>query len=119
MVHQNLPHQLRGNAEKMSAIAIIRLVLPYQPHVGFMHKRGRLKSVVGAFAPQIAVRQAAKLGVRDRHQAVDGIFLSCLNFTEKLRERSDRIPRHDKAPILTKLDNTEPQKVASKDKGSR
>jgi eukaryotic-like serine/threonine-protein kinase len=116
VVHQNLPHQLRGNTEKMRAIAIIRLVLPYQPHVGFMHQRGRLKSVVGAFAPQIAVCQTAQFGVRDRHQTVDRIFLARFDFAEKLGERTDRMPRHDNAPILTKLDNTEPQKVASKDK---
>ncbi len=83
VVHQDLPHQLGCHAEKMSAVAVIGLVLPHQPHVCFMNKRSRLKSMVGTLAAKITIGQAPQFGVSHRHQLIYRLLIAILHISRQ------------------------------------
>ncbi len=50
MIDQNVPHQLRGHAEKVSTVLPLRRFLANQPKVRLVNQGGALEGVVGTFA---------------------------------------------------------------------
>ncbi len=59
VIDQNAAHQLRGDAEEMSAVPPGRRLLIDQPKIIFVDQAGGLQSVIGSFALEITTRQAA------------------------------------------------------------
>ena len=71
VIDQHLPHDLSRNSEKMRAAAIIWLVLSDHAGVGFVNQRGGLKRVDAPFAAELGAGELAKLGINQRHQAIE------------------------------------------------
>ena len=71
VVNQDAPHQLRRDAEKMSAVLPLHVLLIYQPQVGFIDQRRGLQSVAGAFAAHVTAGELSQLGVDQRQQLIE------------------------------------------------
>ena len=71
IVDQNLPHELRGDGEKMSTILPLWQVLLGQAYVRFMNQRGALQGVIGAFLLKIAAGDAVEFVIDERHQRIE------------------------------------------------
>lgn len=84
VVNENVPHDLRGDAKKMSAIFPLRLLLLNEAKIGFVYERRTLKGMVGAFAAQMATGQTAQLAIHKRNQRFAGTFVSLAPIAEKL-----------------------------------
>src|SRR5208283_2441692 len=76
MVHQDSPHQLRRNGEKMGAILPLHALVVDQASVGFIHQRGCLEAVARALALHVAARQAAEFVVNDGGEFFQGAWVS-------------------------------------------
>src|SRR5579864_997820 len=76
MVHQDAPHHLRGDGEK------VRTVLPRQrsgackPQVGFVDQRRGLKSVVRSLTAQVTPGDAMQFLIDQGNQAFEGRFVA-------------------------------------------
>ena len=75
VIDQNLPHNLRGYRHEVSPALIIRLILLYQPRVGFVNQSCRLERVAGPLVAEVPSRQPPKLRIYQRYQTVEGTFV--------------------------------------------
>ena len=104
VIHQNLAHQLSRNAEKVSPVFVVRLVLTHQPQVGLVYQSSRLKGVVRPLAGKIAFGDASQFLVRRRKQPVDGAPVSVPDLMKQLRQRGRRVHIHaDSNKCFTRL----------------
>jgi hypothetical protein len=87
MVHQDLAHELGGDAEKVCPAAVVRLILTDQPHIRFMDEGGRLESMVSPLPAQVAVGETAQLPIGKRDQLVRRGLVTLFNLPEKLSQR--------------------------------
>ena len=71
MFHQNAPHQLGRNREKMGTILPLHALVVHQSNVGFVNQGGCLQAVTGALASHVASRKAAEFVIDDRGQSVE------------------------------------------------
>src|SRR5215471_4482254 len=65
VVHQHLPHHLRGYGEEMSPIYALYSVAE-NTHVGFVNQRGGLERVIAALPAHERLGKSAKLRVQQR-----------------------------------------------------
>ena len=86
MLHQNAPHHLGRDREKVSAILPLHALIIHQPRVGFIHQRRGLQAMTGALRAHIAARQAAKLLIHDGSQFFERAPVS---FTPGAEQRAD------------------------------
>jgi hypothetical protein len=70
VIHQDTPHHLRRDSQKMLAISPGDLILPDQPHVRFVNQSRGLQAMIGPLPPKVVSRQAAKLIVYQGHQTL-------------------------------------------------
>jgi len=70
LIDQDLAHEVRSDAQEVRAAAIVGLILCDQADVRFVNQRGRLKRVTGPLVAQLAIGEAAQLGIDQRHQAI-------------------------------------------------
>jgi hypothetical protein len=68
MVNQNVAHQLRGYAKKVSPVLPLRRVLANQPQIRFVNQGSALEGVIGPFAAQVAARLPTQLTVDHGNQ---------------------------------------------------
>jgi hypothetical protein len=87
MIHQDLPHHLGRDAEEMGAVSVIRLGFDPPDACRLRAQGGGLQRVVGAFAAQVTIGEAAQFRVRDRHQLIKRLFIAGLHFVEQKCER--------------------------------
>jgi hypothetical protein len=99
MVDQNMPHELRREAEELSAVLPLRLTLANETKVGFINQGGALKCVVGAFAPKMTPRQAAQFVVNQRNQSLSRALISLAPIQEKLADPFGRRRIHVSPPV--------------------
>ena len=76
MVHQDVPHHLCGDAEKMRAVLPLGRLLANQAQIGFVYECGALKSVIGALVPEMAAGQTAQFIVNDRYERFARFLIS-------------------------------------------
>lgn len=94
MIHQDLPHQVGGYAEKLSARVPRGPGLVYQSQIGLVHQRGGLQGVVMPFAAQVGGGQRAELPINQRYQFVQGVFIAAAPGLEQSRYVSWLAFRH-------------------------
>jgi hypothetical protein len=70
VVHQDVAHHLRGDADEMGLAFPLDAVQPANLQVGFVNQRGGLESVIAALVTYVASRQAVHLGVNQRRQSL-------------------------------------------------
>jgi hypothetical protein len=71
--HQDLPHQMGGDADKPGPVVPGGRLLREQPKIGLVDERGRLQRMPWPFAAQAGVRQPPQLVVdRGNERVVDG-----------------------------------------------
>jgi hypothetical protein len=61
MIHQDVPHHLGRNAEKVGAVLPFLRFLADQTQIGLVHQSRALQGVIGALSPETAARDAAQL----------------------------------------------------------
>jgi hypothetical protein len=89
MIDEHLPHDARGDAEEVRAIAPVGAVLldmPGEAHVGLVHERGWLQGVVGALAPNVVRREIAQLFVDDGNQLFETRPIALTDGGEQTRD---------------------------------
>jgi hypothetical protein len=86
MVHQNTPHEPRRHAIKLPPTLPIHSALFRQLEIHLMNKCGRLKGVIGPFAPHLAGGQTPQLIVNKGDESRLGLAVS---FTQLLQQLSD------------------------------
>jgi hypothetical protein len=70
MIHQDVPHHLRGNTEKVSPVLPFLRFLPDQTQIRLVHQGRALQGVVGAFSPETAPGDAAQLLIDQGNQRI-------------------------------------------------
>jgi hypothetical protein len=74
MVNENAPHDLSGDAKKVSTILPAHVSLIHQFEKRFVHERGRLKSVIPPFPTQITAREALQFAIDRRQQLLECVL---------------------------------------------
>ena len=93
MIGKYLPHQVSGDTEKMRAIQVVRLVIADQTEARFIDEGSWLQGVIRLFLPQIAVGDAAQLGVHEGHQFIERRAISLAGTREQLGDVADERDR--------------------------
>ena len=68
MIDENPAHHRAHDGEEVRAIVKGDRLGIHQPHEGFVHERGGLKGVAGAFARHVTARDLVHLAMNQRHQ---------------------------------------------------
>ena len=76
MVYQDLPHDPRGDREKMRAILPLRRILSGKPQIGLVHQGRTLQRVVASFLPKMVTRQNSQFVVDQRHELIQRFAVS-------------------------------------------
>jgi hypothetical protein len=115
MIDQNVPHQLRGHAKKVSAVLPLRRFLANQPQIGFVHQRSALEGVIGTFTPQMAARQTAQLAVNHGYQRIPRFFVASAPIGKQPIDprRRRRSGAHVPPPPEGRVIKVESKKIAS------
>src|SRR5712692_1581733 len=69
----------------MGAAAVVRLVLLYQPGVGFVNQSRRLQRVAGTLVAQVAPRELLQLGVKQWDETIERVFVPCRGLMQQRR----------------------------------
>jgi hypothetical protein len=85
VVDQDAPHRGRGYGEEVSAVPDRLRRALVQAKKRFMNQRSRLQQVTGPFVSEIALGEAAKLPVHDRHQFIAGRLVAATPAFEETR----------------------------------
>jgi hypothetical protein len=70
-VDENSPHDRRGDREEVSAVLPVHGAGVNQPHVRFVHERGRVRAEARAFLPDVLPCELAEVVVDERGQALE------------------------------------------------
>ena len=84
MVHQDVPHHLRGNAEKMGPVLPFLRFLADQPQIRFVDQGRTLQSVIRAFAPETAASDTAQLLIDQRDQRIPRTLIAAAPLGEEV-----------------------------------
>ncbi len=76
VVHQNLAHRRRGDAEEVGAILPGDAALIDHLQVGFVHERRAVHGAPGPPSAELAARNPAQVVVDERHEPVEGARFS-------------------------------------------
>jgi hypothetical protein len=75
MIDQNLAHHPRGDPIKAGSIFPGKPGLIGQSEVSFVHKRGRLQSVIAPFAGEMSARLSPQLFINEWHQSFRRVWI--------------------------------------------
>ena len=70
-IDENSPHDRRGDREKVGAVLPVHGAGVHQPHVRFVHERGRIRAGAGPFLPDVLPSEPAQVVVDERRQALE------------------------------------------------
>jgi hypothetical protein len=101
MIHQNVPHQLRGYSEKVCAVLPLRRFLANQAQVCLVNQARALEGVVGTFAPQMAARDPAQFIVNDGYERFPRFFVATAPIGEQSIDPRGRSRTHVSSPAAT------------------
>ena len=76
VINENPSHHARTDGEKMGAIGEYYRPGINEPHERFIHERGGLERVIGAFASHVTARHLVKLAMNERHQLMKGLIIT-------------------------------------------
>ena len=99
MIHQNVTHQLSGNAKKVSSVLPLWRVLVKEAQVGFVNQCSALESVIGALAPEVSAGDAAQLLVDQGNQLFACVLITKPPVDEQLADPRGRCWAHLLAPV--------------------
>ena len=83
VVHQNLAHQMRGDAEEVRPALPIGKALRHQPHVGLMDQGRGLQRGRRAFVAKIVLGQPAQFVVDQRREDVERMPVPAASIQEQ------------------------------------
>src|ERR1700722_9011760 len=86
MLHQNAPHQLRRNREKMGAILPLHAFIIHQTHVRLVDQGCCLQAVAGPLTSHVAPRQAVQFAIDDGSQPVERALVSLAPCAQQLAD---------------------------------
>ena len=84
VLYQNLPHQPGANGQEMSAVLEFGRALFLQPQVSLVHQGSALQRMVGAFLPQILVRDPPEFRVNQRNHGMQGLVFAAVPVLQQL-----------------------------------
>src|SRR5580704_9132762 len=99
MIHQNVPHQLRGNAKKVSTVLPVRRLLMEEAQICLVNQGSTLKGVIGAFLPEVAAGDAAQLSINQGDQLFPSVWVAAPPVEEQLTNLFGRSWAPFRAPI--------------------
>jgi hypothetical protein len=70
VIDEHLAHYLGGDREEVRPAAIVRMILPNQPHVGFVDQGRGLERVTGSLPAQVSSGQHPKFRVYQRNHLI-------------------------------------------------
>src|SRR5262249_36621026 len=79
VLNQNPPHRFRGRAEEMASPVPLSVSASNQPHPGFVHQCGRLKSMARGLLRHLCSRKPAQLIVNQWEQFFGGLRIPVFN----------------------------------------
>lgn len=85
MIHENLPHQVRGDREEMCAV-FDRKTLAQQAQVDLVDQSRALQSVFTAFAAQMMPRQLMQLAIDQGNEGVERLGVSVSPAKQEFRD---------------------------------
>ena len=74
-IHQDMPHQLSGDAEEMGAVPPPHSPQIDRPHIGFVDQFGGLEGMACALAAHVPFSQPAQFRVDQRGQFFQGCLV--------------------------------------------
>jgi hypothetical protein len=84
VIHQNLPHGARGDAEEVGPVAVLESSLIRQPEVGLVDQARGAEGVTGALAPKGAMGDPARLLVDQRNQPGHDVGMAAAQLEQQL-----------------------------------
>ena len=88
MIDQDAAHDRRDRAEEVGAVLPVRMLLPCEPEVGFVHERRGLQRVAGPFARQVARGERPQLVVHHGHHTVERRSIPAVPRLEQFGQRA-------------------------------
>jgi hypothetical protein len=76
MVHQDVTHHLRGNAEKVGPVLPFLRFLADQTQIRLVHQGRALQGVIGALSPETAAGDAAQLFIDQGNQRIPCVLVA-------------------------------------------
>ena len=76
MIHQDVPHHVRGHAQKLRPVLPVHLRLVHQLQIGFVYQRGGLQGMAPPLHPHVAMGDAAQFAFHLRDQPVQTFAVS-------------------------------------------
>jgi hypothetical protein len=61
VIHQHMPHHLRGHREEMRPIPLTHVAMGHQPDKRLLHERGRLHGAILPLAPEMPLGYSMQL----------------------------------------------------------
>jgi hypothetical protein len=84
IIHQNLPHELGRNRDKMSTIYRKRRPVAGKTEVDFVNKLRALQGMIGTLSPQTPVSGEPQLLIDERDQSLQCLLISTPPANEQL-----------------------------------
>ena len=88
VLHQDLPHEPRGNSKKVRAVLPLRRTLAGQAQIGLVHQCRTLQSMIAAFLTQVVPGKPAQLVIDERHQGLQSGAISIAPAHEEAGNRT-------------------------------
>jgi hypothetical protein len=82
MIHQDLPHQVRGNSDEVSAILPGLIGLFHEAEIRFINQGRRLEGMAGPLPAQISCRNAPQLVIDECKETRLGVSLAGAEFAK-------------------------------------
>jgi hypothetical protein len=99
VIDQYVPHELRGNAKKVSFVLPLRRFFVKHPQICFMNERSALQGVVGAFLPKVTAGDAAQFRVNQGNQLFPSVLIPVAPIKQQLTDPFGRFWTHRWSPM--------------------
>jgi hypothetical protein len=96
-IDQDAPHQPRRHRQKVGAVLPVHLSDVDQPQIRLVDERRGLQGLAGSLAREASLRDSPQLTVHERHQGIEGGFVTLPPRQEK---RGDLTRWARNGPIL-------------------
>ena len=93
-IHQDVPHDLGGEAEELRPVLPLHVGLVHELQVGLVYEGVRLQGVARTLPAEVRGRPPVEVGVDETHQAIPGGFVAAAPGLQEIghgpRVRGDR-----------------------------
>src|SRR5271166_6197687 len=98
MIHEDAPHQLRGNTKKVGPVLPLGRLLMEKTQIGLVNECPALECVVGAFPPEIVACDSAQLRINQGDQLFLSVLISLSPVVEQYTNSFSRPWAHRISP---------------------